>query len=66
MAQVRLVPDWRMTVDCMLAEEDRVMVQWTFYGVHQESYCGLLPTKRPVTYSRINILLPAVEYIPAG
>jgi predicted ester cyclase len=48
-------PGWRMTIDDMLAENDRVMVQWTFYGVQQGTYYGLLPTNQPVTYSGINI-----------
>ncbi len=48
-------PNWRMTVDEILAEEDRVMVRWTFYGTHQGEYAGLPPTKKPVVYSGINI-----------
>ena len=47
--------DWRMTVDEMIAEGDRVMAQWTFYGTHQGDLAGLPPTHRQVTYSGINI-----------
>jgi predicted ester cyclase len=48
-------PDWRMTVDEMIAEEDRVMVRWTFYGTQIGEYAGLPPTNRKVVYSGINI-----------
>ncbi len=47
--------DWRMTIDEMIAEDDRVMVRWTFHGTHQGEYLGLPPTHRPATYSGINI-----------
>ena len=48
-------PDWRMTVDEMIAEGDRVMVRWTFYGTHQGELSGLPPTHKQVTYAGINI-----------
>ncbi|HCS41014.1 MAG TPA: hypothetical protein DIW44_15730 [Anaerolineaceae bacterium] len=48
-------PDWRMTVDEMIAEDDRVMVRWTFYGIQQGEYSELSPTNKPVNYSGINI-----------
>lgn len=48
-------PSWRMIVDEMIAEDDRVMVRWTFHGTHQGDFSGLPPTHRPVTYSGINI-----------
>jgi predicted ester cyclase len=44
-----------MTVDEMIAENDRVMVSWTFHGTHQGEFSGLPPTNKPVTYSGINI-----------
>jgi predicted ester cyclase len=47
--------DWRMTVDEMMAEGDRVMVRWSFHGTHQAEFHGLPPTGRQVTYSGINI-----------
>lgn len=47
--------DWRMTIDEMLAEGDRVMVCWTFSGTQKGDYFGLPPTDRAVTYSGINI-----------
>ena len=39
----------------MIAEGDRVMARWTFFGVHQGEYFGLPPTNRRVSYSGINI-----------
>jgi len=48
-------PEWRMTVDEIIAENDRVMVLWTFYGTQQGEYAGLPPTHKRVTYSGINI-----------
>ena len=47
--------DWRMTIDEMIAEGDRVVVLWTFHGTQQGEYYGLPPAGRPVTYSGINI-----------
>ena len=47
--------DWTMTIDEMMAEGDRVMVQWTFHGTHQGEFNGLAPTGKQVSYSGINI-----------
>lgn len=47
--------NWHMTVDEVIAECDRVMVRWTFYGTQQGEYAGLPPTNRQVSYSGINI-----------
>ena len=47
--------DWRMTVDELIAENDRVMARWTFHGTHQGEFSGLPPTHQHVTYSGINI-----------
>jgi predicted ester cyclase len=48
-------PDWSLTVDETIAENDRVMVRWTFHGKQVGEYSGLLPTNKVVTYSGINI-----------
>lgn len=45
----------RMTVDEVIAENDRVMVRWTFHGVHEAEFAGLPPTQQPVSYAGINI-----------
>lgn len=47
--------DCTMTVDDMLAEGDRVMVRWTFYGTHQSEFAGLPATNRQVSYAGVNI-----------
>lgn len=44
-----------MTVDDMLAEDDRVMVRWTFYGTQQGEFAGLPATHRQVSYAGVNI-----------
>ena len=47
--------NWHMTVDELIAENDRVMVRWTFYGTQQGEYSGLPPTNKQISYSGINI-----------
>ncbi len=47
--------DWQLTVDEMIAEDERVMVRWTFTGTQQGEYFGLPATDRPAQYSGINI-----------
>ncbi len=51
----RVWGDWRLTVDELIAEDDKVVVRWTFHGVQQGEYAGLPATNRPVSYSGINI-----------
>jgi steroid delta-isomerase-like uncharacterized protein len=45
----------QFTVDEMIAEDDRVMVRWTFTGKQQGDYFGLPPTNKLAVYSGINI-----------
>jgi ketosteroid isomerase-like protein len=47
--------DWRMTLQEMIAEGDRVVVIWTFHGVQQGELYGLPPTAKSVSYSGLNI-----------
>lgn len=44
-----------MKVDEVIAENDRVMVRWTFHGVHAGEFAGLPPTQQPISYAGINI-----------
>ena len=47
--------EWYFTVDEIIAEGDRVMVRWTFFGTQQGEYSGLPPTHKRVAYAGINI-----------
>jgi steroid delta-isomerase-like uncharacterized protein len=39
-------PDWRATVDHVLANGDRVAMQWTIRGTHLGPFVGIPPTRR--------------------
>jgi predicted ester cyclase len=49
---VRLVhdafPDWRHTVDDIIAEGDKVMVRNTVYGTHRGDFMGIAPTGKQI------------------
>ena len=47
--------NWQVTIDELIAEDDKVMLRWTFHGTQQGEYYGLPPTNQPVSYSGINI-----------
>lgn len=53
--QKRIMGGWNMTIEDMIAEDDRVMVRWSSQGLHQGELAGLPPTYRQVTNSGINI-----------
>jgi predicted ester cyclase len=44
-----------ITVNEMIAEDNRVMVRWTFHGIQHGEIFGIPPTGKEVTYSGINI-----------
>jgi len=44
-----------ITVNEMVAEDDRVVAHWTFRGTHAGEIFGIPPTGKEVTYSGINI-----------
>ena len=46
---------WSESIDEMIAEGDRVMVRWTFRGVHEGEHMGIPPTHKPVIFSGIYI-----------
>ena len=46
---------WCESIDEMIAEGDRVMVRWSFHGVHTGEFLGIPPTNQPLTFSGINI-----------
>jgi len=47
--------DWRVEVDEVIAEGDRVMLRWTFHGTQQGEYLGYPATGRQVSHTGINI-----------
>ena len=42
-------PDWKVTVDDIIAEGDKVVARATGQGTHLGEYMGIPPTGRPVT-----------------
>ena len=49
------LPDVRITIDDILAEEDRVVTRYTLRGTHQGELRGIPPTGRRVTLQGIVI-----------
>lgn len=48
-------PDIRLTIDDLIAEDDKVVVRWTARGTHRGDLAGIAPTGRAVTISGIVI-----------
>ncbi len=46
-------PDIRLTIDDLIAEDDKVVVRWTARGTHRGDLAGIAPTGRAVTISGI-------------
>lgn len=44
---------WSESIDEMVAEGDRVMVRWSFHGIHQGEYLGIPATHQPVSFTGI-------------
>jgi predicted ester cyclase len=49
------VPDWRVTIDDLVSEGDKVVVRWTGRGTHLGEWNGASPTGRPVSTTGIDI-----------
>jgi steroid delta-isomerase-like uncharacterized protein len=49
------IPDWRVTIDDLIAEDDRVVVRWTGRGTHLGEWDGMPPSGRQVTTTGIDI-----------
>lgn len=49
------IPDWRVTIDELVAEDDKVVVRWTGRGTNLGSWDGGTPTGQPVTSTGIDI-----------
>jgi steroid delta-isomerase-like uncharacterized protein len=48
-------PDLRLTVEDMLAENDKVAVGWTISGTHKGEFRGISPTGKKVSMEGITI-----------
>lgn len=46
---------WCESIEEMIAEGDRVLVRWSFHGVHQGEFMGMPPTHKTVSFSGIYI-----------
>lgn len=44
-------PDFRITIEDMVAEKDKVATRLTFRGTHKGEFQGIPSTNRPVTFS---------------
>lgn len=49
------VPDATLTVEELIAEDDKVVVRWTIRGTLQGELWGAAPQGQPLTYSGITI-----------
>ena len=49
------VPDWRVTIEDLVAEGDKVVVRWTGRGTHLGDWDGSPATGRAVTTTGIDI-----------
>jgi predicted ester cyclase len=52
---LRAFPDLQVTVEDVLAVDDKIVARNTVTGTHQGEYLGLAPTGRTVTYAEIFI-----------
>ena len=48
-------PDLEVTIEEMIAEDDKVMVRWTQRGTHLGPFMDIPPTSKQISYSGINI-----------
>jgi steroid delta-isomerase-like uncharacterized protein len=48
-------PDYRDTLDEMVADDDRVATRWTFRGTHRGHFQGIATTNKPVTIRGMSI-----------
>jgi predicted ester cyclase len=54
-------PDWRVTINDMVVEGDKIAVYWTGSGTHEGEWQGVAPTGRRISVDGIDI-----EYVSAG
>lgn len=49
-------PDFYMTIEDILAEDDKVVARFTEGGTHQGTFMGIAPTGKQVTFTEIAII----------
>jgi len=49
-------PDLTITVDDLLAEDNKVTARWTARGTHKGTLLGILPTGKEVTTEGISVI----------
>ena len=49
-------PDFRATIDDMVAEGDKVVMRMTWRGTHKGEFMGIPPTGKSVSFGEISIL----------
>ncbi len=49
-------PDFKATVDDLVAEGDKVVIRMTWSGTHQGEFMGIPPTGRSVSFGVIDII----------
>lgn len=59
----RAFPDLHVTVEDLIAEDDKVVGRNAVTGTHQGEYMGLVPTGKTITYNEIFIFRFANEQI---
>lgn len=52
---LRVDPDLRLTVEDLIAKDDKIVVRNTVTGTHRGEFMGAPPTGRQVTYNEIFI-----------
>jgi steroid delta-isomerase-like uncharacterized protein len=50
-------PDVQLTVDDLIAQDDRVVARWTSRGTHQGEFAGIPPSGRRIEVMGISIFL---------
>lgn len=48
-------PDYHGTDIDTIAEGDKVAQRWTYYGTHQGTFMGIVPTGKQVTFNGMSI-----------
>ena len=50
------IPDLKVDIGEMIAEDDQVAYRWTMHGTHLGEYEGIAATGKPVTFTGITIV----------